>query len=352
VIPHQLWLNHPEFITDCTNIDYLKKPADASMRFHEIWDVDNGGPIHLVNSPLKLPSSEKRSDGGKITDEGFNTVWYNKSPFINPEDLWNFDPDPFGKDAEKAVEPNYAVRNFRWCFELETWEHRLNEENRRWEEVEKKFPDKFTEARSFYCTSFMWAICIFGWDVFLMALGLDPDKTGQAIQRISMITEKMYKYFATCNGAKFVAAHDDLCINSGTVASPEWYKKYIFPEYERIFKPVKDAGKSVILISDGNISTLAPELAEIVDGFIFESSTPSDFMFKRFGKDKCLIGGIDVRPLTFGNENDVRKEVKSAIERGKDCPGYVIACSDTIPANVPLKNVYAYFETVEKFRKR
>ena len=75
-------------------------------------------------------------------------------------------------------------------------------------------------------------------------------------------------------------------------------------------------------------------------------------MFKNFGRNKCLIGGIDVRPLTFGTPADVEAEVKKAIDRGRDCPGYVIACADGIPANVPLENVYAYFRTVEKYRIR
>ncbi len=68
--------------------------------------------------------------------------------------------------------------------------------------------------------------------------------------------------------------------------------------------------------------------------------------------NKCLIGGIDVRPLTFGSVEDVRVEVNRAVELARDCPGYVIACADTIPGNVPLENVYAYFDAVEQCRHR
>ena len=149
-----------------------------------------------------------------------------------------------------------------------------------------------------------------------------------------------------------LSAHDDLCMTSGPVTSPEWYKKFIYPEYEKIFAPVKKAGKVVILLSDGNISALARDVAPFIDGFIFESSTPADFMFDSFGQSKCLIGGIDVRPLTFGSEEDVKKEVENALKKARECPGYVIACADTIPANVPVKNVHAYFKVVDKNRVR
>jgi len=97
---------------------------------------------------------------------------------------------------------------------------------------------------------------------------------------------------------------------------------------------------------------LALDMANVVDGFFFESSTPADFMFENFGPSKCLIGAIDVRPLTFGSEEDVKKEVANALMKGKKCPGYVAACGDTIPANVPIKNVYAYFDAVEQYRYR
>jgi len=352
VIPHQVWLNHPEFISDCTGIDYYDKPGSASKRFHEIWDIDNGGPMYLDDTPRERPKAEKKIDGGVTTDEGFNTVWHTDNPFSGPEDMWNFDPDPNGKDADKALEPQFAIKSFKWCFEPDSWNERRQTENANWAKLEAVFPGKFTDARSFYCTCFMWGICLFGWDIFLLALGMDPDKTGQALERISEVTVKMYEYFATCENAEFICPHDDVCISSGPVVSPDWYRQYIWPQYEKIFAPVKQAGKPVIITADGDLSKLAPDMAKVVDGFIFESSTPADFMFDNFGENKCLIGGIDVRVLTFGTADEVEKHVKDIIAKGRNCPGYVIACADTIPSNVPIKNVYTYFKTVEKERKR
>ncbi|MHB9070984.1 MAG: uroporphyrinogen decarboxylase family protein [Sedimentisphaerales bacterium] len=352
VIPHQIWLKHPEFIFEATGFNYDENPLLASLSFHRLFDVDNGGPVAVKDTPLPRCKAGSAEDGGQTTEEGFNTTWHTNRPFTEPEQLWNFDADPWGKDCEKAVEPDCAIKNFRWCFELDTWSNHRAEEEDSWARIEKLYPGKFTDARSFYCTSFMWAICIFGWDVFLMALGLDADKTGQTIERISDITARMYEYFAICEGAEFIVPHDDLCMTSGPVTSPDWYRKYIYPQYERIFSSVKKVGKKIIFLSDGDISKLASDVAMYVDGFIFESSTSAELMFEKFGKDKCLIGGIDVRPLTFGKPADVEREVSKALQMGFNCPGYVVACANTIPANVPIENVYAYFEAIEKYRHR
>jgi hypothetical protein len=352
VIPHQVWLLHPEFISDATGVDYYEQPLTASLKFHERYDVDVGGPVHVSNTPLPRPNVGKTEDGGEVRDEGFSTVWHNESPFSEPEEMWEFDPDPWGKDCERAVEPNYATKNFRWAFQPELWPEMRARDVESWQKLTALFPGKFTYGTGLYTTSFMWAICIFGWDVFLMALGLDPEKTGETIQRISDISVRCFDYFAGLEILEFVGTHDDLTISSGPVTAPAWYREYIYPVYDRMFEPIRAQGKPVILTSDGDITKLASDLAEHVDGFIFESSTPPDYIFETFGQSKCLIGGIDVRPLTFGTPDDVEAEVRRAIERGRDCPGYIIACSDTIPANVPLANVYRYFDVVEELRHR
>jgi uroporphyrinogen decarboxylase-like protein len=352
VIPHQISLPHPEFISNATGVDYHEQPMTASVRFHQRFDVDNGGPTHVDDTPLPRPTAGQSDDGGRQTDEAFHTVWHDEAPFTDPEQLWAFDPDPWGKDADKAMQPGYALKNFRWAFEPDTWPQRRAEEQAAWARLEARFPGKFTPGPGFYCTTFMWGICIFGWDLFLTALGLDPDKTGQALGRIAEVTVNAYAYFASNEDNVFVGPHDDLCMTSGPVTSPEWYREYIWPQYETIFAPFKAAGKPVILTSDGDISKLAPDLAAIVDGFVFESSTPADFMFERFGRDKVLIGGIDVRPMTFGTPDNVEQEVTRAVQRGRDCPGFVISCSDTIPGNVPVANVHRYFEVVERLRHR
>ena len=349
IIPHWVWLQHPEFISDATGVDYRQKPLTATIHFHKRFDVDWGGPTDLNDNP----GIEHEADAsGEKTDEGFGTVWHRTSPFANPEQLWNFDPDPWGPDCEKAKEVQFATKNFRWAFEPETWKQVWQPEDEMWQGLEKLFPGKFTEGCSFYCTSFMWAICIFGWDVFLTALGLDPDKTGQTIQRISEISVKIHECFATRENARYLIAHDDLCTSGGPITSPQWYKKYIYPVYEQLFSIVKAKGQRILLLSDGNITKLAKDIAPLVDGFCFEHSTSSEYMFKNFGSIKCLLGGVDGRILTFGTKDEVKTEVKKVIDMASNCPGFILACSSTIPANVPIENVYTYFDTVEKYRNR
>lgn len=74
VIPHQVWLGHPEFISHATGVDYYAHPLQAALCFHGRFDVDNGGPIHVDDAPLPRPQAGKTGDGGERSDERFNTV--------------------------------------------------------------------------------------------------------------------------------------------------------------------------------------------------------------------------------------------------------------------------------------
>ena len=104
VMPHQIWLPHPKFISHATGVDYYEHPMKAALRFHELFDVDNGGPVHVSDTPLPRPNAGITADGGERSDEGFGTVWHNQTPFTEPEQLWDFDPDPWGKDSENSKE--------------------------------------------------------------------------------------------------------------------------------------------------------------------------------------------------------------------------------------------------------
>lgn len=67
-IPHYLIMNHPAFISDVTGTDYYQRPLDSSLKFHQTYEVEIGGPVALSKKPIKKESLE--------------TKWHLKSPRI------------------------------------------------------------------------------------------------------------------------------------------------------------------------------------------------------------------------------------------------------------------------------
>ena len=139
-IPHKLIMNHPEFIKHVTGIDVEETPLDAALRFHELYEIEIGGPVPLSNEPIK-----KADTSGIKSETSAETEWFIRSPFSTVDEVLAFEVDPFGKDADKALYPDYALRNSRWLFKAD-WQGQTQKETEVWDRIEKLYPGKFTPA--------------------------------------------------------------------------------------------------------------------------------------------------------------------------------------------------------------
>ena len=147
--------------------------------------------------------------------------------------------------------------------------------------------------------------------------------------------------------------HDDIVWTSGPFVSPEWYRKYIFPNYEKLFQPLKDAGKKILYTSDGTYDVFVDDVAACgVNGFVMEPTTDMVAIAKKYGKTHTFIGNADCRILTYGTKEDIYQEVRRCVDIGRDCPGFFMAVGNHIPSNVPVENAIYYNKVFEEMRQR
>jgi len=73
------------------------------------------------------------------------------------------------------------------------------------------------------------------------------------------INRRVFRVFARLP-INFIFCHDDITNTRGPVCSPAWLHKYIFPRYEEFWSIVKQAGKEVIFITDGNPQVLVDDI--------------------------------------------------------------------------------------------
>jgi hypothetical protein len=107
------------------------------------------------------------------------------------------------------------------------------------------------------CSGF---IAIFGWDMLLTAGGLGPVALGEVANRYASWMMQFYEALAE-GETPVVYSHDDIVWTSGAVFHPEWYRKYIFPNYKKYYAPLIEAGKKIIFVSDGNYSEFVDDIA-------------------------------------------------------------------------------------------
>jgi len=203
-----------------------------------------------------------------------------------------------------------------------------------------------------YVTMISGFIDIFGWEMLLLAAGTDPLAFGMLANRYA---DFMMPYFEALADADVpvVMVHDDMVWTSGPFFAPKWYRRYVFPNFQRYFDPLRQSGKKIIFTSDGNYTQFIDDLVSCgVDGFVMEPTTDMAYVAEKFGSTHSFFGNADTRILLNGNRSEIRAEVERCMAIGKKYPGFFLAVGNHIPPNTSVESVLYYMETYEKLSKR
>ena len=213
------------------------------------------------------------------------------------------------------------------------------------------FPDA-VNMTGIYVTCISGLIAIFGWDTLLAAAGTDINAFGELTNRYANWIQQYYNALAGCE-ARVVMVHDDIVWTSGAFIHPDWYRKFVFPNYKKFFAPLHEAGKLIIYTSDGTYTRFIDDIASTgVNGFVMEPTTDMAYIAEKYGKTHSFIGNADTRILLSGTKEAIRAEVKRCMDIGKKYPGFFMAVGNHIPANTPVENVLYYNEVYEELSKR
>ena len=193
-----------------------------------------------------------------------------------------------------------------------------------------------------YNTCMSGLIQMLGWDMLLMTAGLAPEEFGRFTNRYC---QWIGRYFEAVAETKIpvVMIHDDIVWMSGAFLHPEWYKRFVFPNYKRFFAPLIESGKKILFTSDGNYTEFIDDVAACgVDGFVLEPATDMKYIADKYGATHAMIGNADTRILLSGPKSAIRAEVERCMSIGKRCPGFFMAVGNHIPPNTPVENALYY----------
>lgn len=307
----------------------LQQKASTAFVGPEGWDY-----AFMWETPLHRSFLDAcRTDMGhaEYADGGVDKRETITCPFSTPEEVLNFHPEEvYGPLDTKAV--------FK----------RLDDHL---ENVQKIYPDTVNMI-GIYITLMSGLIEIFGWDMLLLAAGTDPEKFGEVANRYAEWNKTFFECLAE-HPHSVVMVHDDIVWSQGAFIHPDWYRKYIFPNYKKQFAPLLDAKKIIMYTSDANYTDFIDDIADCgVGGFVMEPMTDMKYIAEKYGQTHFFVGNADVRIIQSGTEEDIKNEVKRCIDIGKDCPGFIMAVGNHIPSNVPVENALLYDAYFQEMRTR
>ena len=322
---HVEYTLHWELMQRVTGL--AREDPDLEKRFCEAWQIDlcwhtNDGPV---------PWNER----GRVTDMGHAEFLADgsdrrvsaASPFKDVDQVLAFDA------AEEYGLPDFD--------ELVAHYETLYRDSQRQR-------DDAVFTGGYYRTLVSGAIETFGWERLLEAAAYQQqfERVLEGFFRLSL---HHYKAWARTSIKVFIC-HDDMVWSSGPFMHPDFYRRAVFPRYRRLWQVLKEAGKKVLFCCDGQWTEfLADAAAAGADGFIFEPMTSFDVAAEKFGKSHVLVGSkVDCRTLTFGEPEQIQREIDATLELAMDCPGFIFAVGNHIPCNVPVDNALFYFDYLSK----
>ena len=334
-VPQIEYMMHTGLISKLYGGDPFRSPDDALAKAYEKLDIDM--IFWTLQSYNPYDRAKEKGEAFSVRKDSwsdlFPSTWRATFSVDSVEDVLNYEPED---------EVDLSDDRFDDVVDYFSAEH-------------KKTQDLFKTQLvpgGYYCTTFMWPVMTFGLEWTLKAAGRDPKRFERLLNKFAEISLRDFRAWAQCDIKAFIS-HDDICMTEGPMVSPRWLRRYVFPWYKRLWHELKSKGIRVLFCSDGNITPIVDDLAEAgADGFIMEPSCDLELITEKYGDDKILIGNVDLKVLTFGDEEAIRKEVFRCLRTSGHCPGYFINVTGSIPDNVPLRNLESYFETCKKYGRK
>jgi len=303
--------------------------AEARQRFLVAWNLDFfwSTLIHRQD----LGDAITRMGHAVYAEGGTDFNQEISCPYKEPEDVIAFDPDAALGPRDRAA----LTRRFQ-------------------EHYDKSCRDCPTGVNmtGIYVTCISGLIDLFGWDMLLMAAGVDPQGFGAMTNRYAAWIQQYFDALGAAD-VPVVMVHDDIVWTSGAFLHPDWYRTYVFPNYKKYFAPLLASGKKIIFTSDGNYTEFIDDIAATgVHGFVLEPTTDMAYIAERYGRTHVFIGNADTRILLSGPKAAIRAEVERCMRIGKDCPDFFMAVGNHIPSNTPVENALYYNEVYEELGRR
>lgn len=159
--------------------------------------------------------------------------------------------------------------------------------------------------------------------------------------------------------ADVVSECDDLGSQQGLLISRDMYRSLIKPRQKKLFAFIKSKAPNAKLFyhSCGAVSDLIPDFIDVGIDILNPVQTTAAGMApekikKEFGRDIVFWGGGINTQVTLprGTQQQVRDEVKRAVEALSKDGGYIFASIHNIQADVPPENFWAMIDEFQKIR--
>jgi uroporphyrinogen decarboxylase len=184
----------------------------------------------------------------------------------------------------------------------------------------------------------------------LLDMADGEEKLWQLIEIVESFSLQIVRRYLDC-GVAMMRYPEDLGMQLGPMLSPEQFRTYIKPVYEKLMEPAHEAGCLVHMHSDGDIRALADDL--IISGVdalnLQDLVNGIDWIEANLKGRLCIDLDIDRQQITrFGTPEQIDKLIRTEVQTLGSPEGGLMMIYGLYPG-VPLDNVKAVADAMEQY---
>ena len=184
----------------------------------------------------------------------------------------------------------------------------------------------------------------------LMDLSEEEPDTLDLLGRLGEFNLAQIRHFLKAD-VDMVRIPEDLGMQTGPMLSPDMFRKFIKPIYQKMLRPVREAGKIIHMHSDGNIRVLVDD---IIDGGVDilnlqDRVNGVEWIAEKFRGRTCIDLDIDRQKITpFGTPAEIDAYIRCCAETVGCKEGGLMMIYGLYPG-VPLENVKALMDAMTRY---
>jgi len=194
-----------------------------------------------------------------------------------------------------------------------------------------------------------------GMEQGLMRYLLEPEVVRAATRR-SVAYQNAWDKYNIRPGQDGVLFEQDMAASKGPMMSPAMFREFCFEAMRERVGAVRGYGQQVILHNCGNNRPLIPMFIEAgVQCYQSLQSIPDmevGSLKAEFGDRMAFWGGISTEILIAGEPEDVRRNVRQAMERGAPGGGFILGPSHSIAKGTKYENFMALLDEYVALRDK
>ena len=189
----------------------------------------------------------------------------------------------------------------------------------------------------------------------LVRYALEPEVVLAASRHSAAVQDQLDEYYVR-PGVPGVLMEDDTAGTNGPLISPDMFREMCFPFLKGRLEHVKQFVPQVVFHNCGNNIPLMDMMIEAgVDCYQSLQTTAGMEVGKlkeMFGDRLAFWGGVPVEALIAGTPEDVRKAVRTAMERGAPGGGFILGPSHSVAKNTKYENFMAMLDEFVSLRDK